>query len=204
MAYTIRDPLLVKIQDRKTFIERLIVDYPYFVDKWQIEQDEIFKQEASDYADGDKEVEYSILSQLEYAFDDIEDLKNTFYQSMLLIVYSYYESIITLIDKDARPNSIVSNICVPNGIALSKESIDNISFISDDVSIIRNNVCHNNAGTPRNPDKVKRIVDNYSDLAFEDGVVSINGDSFLRELLDREYFVLSELADKLGYKNKTI
>lgn len=204
MAYTIRDPLLVKIQDRKTFIERLIVDYPYFVDKWQIEQDEIFKQEASDYADGDKEVEYSILSQLEYAFDDIEDLKNTFYQSMLLIVYSYYESIITLIDKDARPNSIVSNICVPNGIVLSKESIDNISFISDDVSIIRNNVCHNNAGTPRNPDKVKRIVDNYSDLAFEDGVVSISGDSFLRELLDREYFVLSELADKLGYKNKTI
>lgn len=204
MAYTIRDPLLVKIQDRKTFIERLIVDYPYFVDKWQIEQDEIFKQEASDYADGDKEVEYSILSQLEYAFDDIEDLKNTFYQSMLLIVYSYYESIITLIDKDARPNSIVSNICVPNGIVLSKESIDNISFISDDVSIIRNNVCHNNAGTPRNPDKVKRIVDNYSDLAFEDGVVSINGDNFLRELLDREYFVLSELADKLGYKNKTI
>lgn len=204
MAYTIRDPLLVKIQDRKTFIERLIVDYPYFVDKWQIEQDEILKQEASDYADGDKEVEYSILSQLEYAFDDIEDLKNTFYQSMLLIVYSYYESIITLIDKDARPNSIVSNICVPNGIVLSKESIDNISFISDDVSIIRNNVCHNNAGTPRNPDKVKGIVDNYSDLAFEDGVVSINGDSFLRELLDREYFVLSELADKLGYKNKTI
>lgn len=204
MAFTIRDPLLVKIQDRKTFIERLIGDYPYFVDKWQIEQNEIFKQEASDYADGDKEVEYSILSQLECSFDDIEGLKNTFYQSMLLIVYSYYESIITLIDKDARPNSIVSNICIPNGIVLSQESIDNISFISEDVSIIRNNVCHNNAGTPRNPDKVKRIVDNYSDLAFEDGVVSINGDIFLRELLDREYFVLSELADKLGYKNKTI
>lgn len=204
MAFTIRDPLLVKIQDRKTFIERLIGDYPYFVDKWQIEQNEIFKQEASDYADGDKEVEYSILSQLECSFDDIEGIKNTFYQSMLLIVYSYYESIITLIDKDARPNSIVSNICIPNGIVLSQESIDNISFISEDVSIIRNNVCHNNAGTPRNPDKVKRIVDNYSDLAFEDGVVSINGDIFLRELLDREYFVLSELADKLGYKNKTI
>lgn len=201
MSITLRNPLVAKIMDRKEFLAQLLDEYPMLIERWHAEQDERFKAEAKEVADGDEDIEKTVLSQLETAFDDIEGKKDMFYQSMFLMAYSYYESILTVMNKDARPNNVESIMCAPNGIVLSQESINNINYISNVISLIRNNVCHNNAGTTRNAKKVNGIIAKCSDVVFENDIITFTGDSFIRDVLEKEYSILTELANKMGYKS---
>lgn len=196
--------MLAKIHDRKSFIEQLILDYPFFLKKWEDEQSDIFKSEAKENSEGDVTVEWSLYAQSMRAFDSDEDLLNYFYQAMLLVVYSYYEGILTAIEKSANPSNIESKICRSHHIVLSEESKQNISYISSVVRIVRRNICHHNAGTLKDLDALQMIVKKNVDLSLDDGVIYISDKKFILDALQKEYFVLLELAEKLGLKSRTI
>ncbi len=204
MPFAIRDSLLITIQDRKFFIERMLFDYPSYIRRCEIERKALFTKESAEIACDDAEIYDSTYNQFATLADCDEDLKNVFYQSMLLMVYSYYESILTKMSAGATPKTILRDICIPNNITLSASSMKDIIFISDEVSLIRNNICHNNAGTPRNSEKVRIITNKYNGILFEDGEIRLTDETFVSSILEKSYSVLLELAEGLGSKTRIV
>ncbi|MBO4614100.1 MAG: hypothetical protein J5709_03205 [Bacteroidales bacterium] len=190
------------IKRKAQILEKLICQYPKLLEDWNKDLFAQLKNEAIQEACGDKEVEESIFSEKTKTLDDEEDLKNIFYQSMLLMVVAYYESVVTLFAKHANSGEIIKAICSKKNIELSKESLDDVEYIDEEVNALRNNVCHNNSGTPRKTDVLQRISNNSKDIHFNGDMISITGPNYILSVLEKETKILLELADKLGYKNK--
>ena len=202
MAFSVQDPTLSMIKRKAQILEKLICQYPKLLEELNKELFIQFKEEAIQNACDDKEIENSIFFEKMKAFDDDEDMKNIFYQSMLLMVYAYYESATNLLAKEARTKQIIKAICSSKNITLSKEAMNDIDFIDDEVNALRNNICHNNSGTPRKIDVLHRIAQKSNEIHFNEDVISITGPNYILNVLEKESKILLELADKLGYKNK--
>ena len=102
MAFSLRDPVLANIDDKALIIESIINHYPYLLKEWEDKQDKEYRKIAKESSDGDKEVELSIYFQMRNALDIDYDLCDIFYQSMLIMVVSYYESMITMLSKTIK------------------------------------------------------------------------------------------------------
>ena len=202
MAFSIRDPLLAKIKDKASIIAQLILSYPKLLEEWEIEQENKFRNEAKEIAEGDNEIESSIYRQLISTFDDDEDLRDVFYQSMLLMSVSYYESMVNLLSKEAKTKDLILAICAKRNITLSPEVLSDIEYIDDEVMALRNNICHNNSGTPRKTDLINRIANSSEEISFTNDVISITGPNYILDVLKKEVGILTEIAKKLGHKNK--
>ena len=204
MAFAIIDPVLANITNKADVIEKLIKQYPLLLKEWEKETEARLKKEAAEIAEGDSEVELSYYSQSLGVFDDDYQLKDIFYQSMLLITVSYYESVVTLLSKRAGIKDLIMAICKKNKIELSAKTLDDIDFIERKVSVLRNNICHNNSGTLRKTDVLLEIANDSDEIIFQDDTISINGPCFILDALEKEKLILEELADKLGHKNKLL
>lgn len=73
----------------------------------------------------------------------------------------------------------------------------------DTVRVLRNQICHNNNGTPTEDDELKKIAQDNEGVEYNDGEVYVNK-SMVGEALDAAHRVLTELAEKLGYKTEFV
>lgn len=192
------------------YLGSLIANYKSYVDSWRDSALKEIRTKAKEFSEGDREIEADIYSQesrVIYEQTEFEEL--LFYKSMLIMVYSYYESIIhrMAIDvgvKEDRP----SLICDKIGKALSSETKDKIDYIWNYVRLLRNHLCHNDSGTKDKDEECTKKSLNWlcqnkyiemGDNLGEYNVYYISKD-FILDVLTKEHYVLLELSKIIGYK----
>lgn len=204
MQFTIRNEKLAEVEDRASFLEHLIEEYPRLLKEWTEKTDKAFQQDAEQFADGDIDLYFSIYSSMQTAFDDNEYREDLFYQAMLIMTYSYYESFICSLSRKTKTNTLIDAICKSNNIELSKEAKEAINNINSNIRIVRNQLVHNNMGTPQRVDDLMRISKEWEDVHFMKDEISVSGPHFILDSLKKEEMVLKELCVKLGFKHKRV
>ena len=200
MAIALRHPIAAKIEDRASFLSSLLKEYPKFLNEWENNAEKEFAQIAKDNSDGDIEVESTIYSSLCSAFNDNADKMNMFYQSVFLMCYSYYESCVAQLSRNANAKESIFAICKSKSISLSDESLEAINYLQNDINDLRNNICHNNFGTYRKIDSLKRLSELNVGFDFDGNTLFFTNPKLIIDALDKMHAVLNELCDKLGYK----
>lgn len=204
MAFTVRHPITAMVDDRASFILSLLKEYPTFLTEWKNKTEKEFVQIAKEHADGDKEIEATTLSSLCSAFDDNADKKNIFYQAIFIICYSYYESCIAQLSKNANVKETIKAICESKKISLSKDSLKAIDYLQNDINDLRNNICHNNFGTYRKTNVMKKLSELNIGFNYDDNTLVFSDSKIIIDVLDKIHMVLHELCEKLGYKTRFI
>lgn len=206
--FAIRHPLTAMIQDRKIYIEALITDFPNMKASLYAKIRDGAIQWATDIAEGDLDIKNEEYEKYVNAYEESRDFDNLFYQAMLIIVYAYYDG---AVERMCKENGIkdtngdrIEKLCQNHKISLSKNAQEYKTCIYENMKHLRHDVVHNNAGTLANVDTIKNITQRYPEMQIRDNEVIINGPDFILDMLNKEYFVLYELAHKLGYKTKYI
>ena len=184
----------------QAFLRYLLTAFPFFLAEWENKAEKEFLQIAKDNSDGDIEVESTIYSSLCSAFNDNADRMNMFYQSAFLMCYSYYESCVAQLSKNTKTKEAIQAICKSKNISLSEESLNAIDYLQNDINDLRNNICHNNFGTYRKIDSLKRLSELNVGFDYDGNTLFFTNPKFIIDALDKMHAVLNELCDKLGYK----
>ena len=201
MTFTKRNTICDKIDRGYLHIKRLISEYPKLKDSWLEDQETQSMQIAKESSDGDAEIEWSIYNQEIAKCDDSNEMLDIFYQSMVLMVYSYYERCVRMLAAEIRSKVLVDAICSHKNIKLSDDGIKRRNFIDDKFTALRNNICHNNSGQCRKTEMMRSLSKEYQEIDFFNDTIAIYDSKFILEALEYEYALLKELADKLGYKH---
>lgn len=204
MAIALRNPITAKVDDRASFLRTLLEEYPKYLNEWEHSTEEEFAQIAKDNADGDKEIEHTIYSSLCSAFNDNAYRMNMFYQSVFLMCYSYYESCVAQLSKNTKTKEAIQAICRSKNISLSEASLNAIDYLQNDINDLRNNICHNNFGTYRKTNSLKRLSELNIGFDYDDNTLIFTDSKLIIDALDKMHMVLHELCEKLGYKTKFI
>lgn len=204
MVIALRHPLVAKIDDRVNFLKYLLKEYPTFLEEWENKTMKEFEQIAKVNSNGDKEVENDIFSSLCTAFDDDEGKIDIFYQSVLLMCYSLYESCVAKLSKEANTKEKINAICQSKSISLSQESTQAMEYLQNDINALRNDICHNNLGTYRRSAILKKLSEKNIGVNYDcNGCnLAISDSKFIEDTLDKIHMVLRELCEKFGYKTK--
>ncbi len=205
--FTIQHPILRLINNRFLIISSMIERYPAIISDYNKQVEKEAKKTAMDNADGDNEVYMSIYNS-EIARYDTNDIDVIFNQSMLIMVYAYYESLLFRIAKenglginDARPSSIARKY----NITLNSEYLEISGYIYKTIRPLRNELCHNNSGTLFSnckEDEKMRIkeLEKLKHICISDDDIYIIDTYFVKDVLNKEYKLLLELANICGYK----
>lgn len=206
--FAVSHPLLVMIREKKIFLESIINNFPTLKSLINAEVNNNAQQIAQEIADGDKEIEQEEQSKIVNAFDDSNDLDNLFYQAMFIMVCSYYDG---AVERLCKENDItdtkgdrISKLCTLKGIELSDKTTKHKNFIFENLKSLRHDIVHNNIGTLKNSEKIYSLMSVYPEIKQEDGCVIFTGSKFILDVLNKEYEVLYELCQKLGYKTELI
>lgn len=206
----ITHPIKQMINSQYGFLLSMLDRFPSLLDEWIEKQKEEVEQLAKEYAEGDYEVyrdTYNLEISRIYPCYEEELLFN---QSMLIMVYSYYESFLCRLAKesglnvktDARPSSIAK---AHNG-TIEEEFLKISTFLHEKILPLRNELCHNNNGT-----LYSREEKNESAIAELDrkGYISMGNDGisfidrkFIKQVLDGENKLLLKLAEICGFNTK--
>ena len=200
MAIALRHPIAATVNDRASFLRYLLTAFPKFLAEWENKAEKEFLQIAKDNSDGDIEVESTIYSSLCSTFNDNADRMNMFYQSAFLMCYSYYESCVAQLSKNTKTKEDIQAICKSKNISLSEESLNAIDYLQNDINDLRNNICHNNFGTYRKIDSLKRLSELNVGFYYDGNTLFFTNPKLIIDALDKMHAVLNELCDKLGYK----
>lgn len=206
MAFSVRDPILAIVDDRASYLEYLIQEYPHILKQWEKKVDCEFEKEAELCSDGDIEVRESMLLQLRRAFDDSEARKNIFYKAILLMVYSYYDGLVSHLTKGTSSREKVKAFCRSKNIKLSDEAKMAIQSIDNETRVLRNQIAHNNVNKPKRIIDIMGICAKWNGLTYcedSDGFVFTEPD-FIIDSLRNELLVLRELCYRTGHRNRTI
>ena len=206
--FAVRNPIWVKIQDRKSFILSIIESFPYMKKAYEEKSLSEIEQIAQKTAGGDKEIEDSIRSQYRNYFYDCQDYENSFLQAMLIMVYSYYESCANLIKNDFCSNNtkkegcdVVSYICDVKSVNLPCDIKEDKSFLYRQVRELRNFLVHNNTTNPKTPnqlDAINLITQTYREIKYEDNEIIITDKRCIIDILEKEYRVLKHICQTIG------
>lgn len=200
----IRDRIKQRIDDQFQYLEMMVERFPLLLENYKKEQESEFRTIASEVADGDKEIECSVHSELSKALDSLPLENEMFNNAMLLIIYSYYESVINLLAKNIGTKQQIDAICQTKRITMCDEIQKEIDFLDDNVKYLRNQIAHNNNGTFRQETKLQSIISSFDSLCLNDDTICIKSKQFLLDILQKEYKVLSFLSKELGLKTKTV
>lgn len=203
MICTIRNEILAKIEDRASFLEYLIKEYPSLLEEWTEKTNKEFEKEAVEESDGDYEIYSSIYNSFLSAFDDIENREDMFYKAMLLMTYSYFESTVAFLGKKIHIGDLIDAICKSHNFILSDEAIEAKEDINSNIHVLRNQIAHN-IMEPRQIINLERISKNWPEIHIFNDEIKIVGSDFILNSLKKEVLVLKELCQKLGYKHKKI
>lgn len=203
MAIALRHPIAATVNDRASFLRYLLTAFPKFLAEWENKAEKEFSQIAKDNSDGDKEIEHTIYSSLCSAFNDNAYRMNMFYQSVFLMCYSYYESCVAQLSKNTKTKEAIQAICKSKNISLSEESLNAIDYLQNDINDLRNNICHNNFGTYRKTNSLKKLSELNIGFDYDDNTLIFTDSKLIIDALDKMHMVLHELCEKLGYENIT-
>lgn len=195
-----------KITTQYGFLSSMLDFFPHLLNEWIKKQKVEIEQFAKEFAEGDDEVyrdTYSSeISRIYPCYD--EDL--LFNQAMLIMVYSYYESVVCRLAKECgiseeRPSTIAAKY----GATIDGEYLTIATFLHNTILPLRNQLCHNNNGTlyARSKDSEieninKLIQKKY--ISEDDGRLYITNRNFVKQVLDVEHKLLLKLAEICGYK----
>ena len=190
-----RHHIWARVNDRLRFIQYLISIFPTLQKSHEEYLISMFSDTASRLAEGDKDVELSIKSQLSAKYYDTQDNKNIFYQAMFIMAYSYYETCINLINKELgaikpiKGKDIVSSIIDNNKIYLTEMITEEKRFIYETVREFRNFIVHNNAVIPTDKQDaaIKKLVEQYSEIKYDNYEVYITDSQCIIDILAKEY-----------------
>ena len=114
--------------------------------------------------------------------------------------YSYYESCVAQLSKNVNAQENILAICRSKNISLSEESLKAIDYLQHDIKDLRNNICHNNFGTYRKMDSLKKLSELNVGFDYDGNTLFFTDSKLIIDALDKMHAVLNELCDKLGYK----
>ena len=118
-------------------------------------------------------------------------------------IYIHISLLMTKLSKKYGCDNRPSAICECNHTQLSKEALENTSFLFHKIFILRNQFCHNFLGTIGARDESDKQIVNYliheypNMIRFDDTSIHILKREFVSEVLEKERFVLNELIIKL-------
>lgn len=199
------------ITNQYSFLSSMLYKFPFLHSRWIEEQEKEVKELANSESNGEFEIYQSIYQSEMSKFDCCFDEELLFNQAMLIMAYSYYESILMRIAKEETlQSSRPSEIAGKHGVTLDYECIEISEYLHNTILPLRNQLCHNNNGTlfARNKDNkkdeklnIQKLVESDK-IEIEDGRIYIKNSHFIQETLDKEYRLLIRLADICGYKTK--
>lgn len=202
------------------FLDSLIRGFPDYLSAWLKAQGQYEDVQFDD--DGN---ESYVMRDVADTISDRTDFEESlFSQAMLIMVYSYYESIVHKIAVDVGCNDRPSCICFKKGTELSIVNKSNSKFIFNCVRPLRDYLCHNNSGTdPQNITKTqnalrelyengfveidatfKKSKNNNRIFDFKKSIILFIKKEFILDVLNKEYHILRELSEKVGYKTTFI
>lgn len=207
--FAVRHHIWAKVNDRFRFIQYLISIFPTLEKSHEEYMISIFSDTASRLAEGDKDVELSIKSQLSARYYDTQDNKNIFYQAMFIMAYSYYETCINLINKELggikpiKGKDVLSSIIDNRGIYMTDILTEDKRFIYETVRDSRNFIVHNNSVNLKGDQSsaIKRLAEKYPEITYDNNEVYITGCQCILDILSKEYYILSQVCQALGYCN---
>lgn len=163
-----------------------------------------FQEEAKSRSEGEPEVFETELSQMQVAFENDEFRKDVFYKGMLILVYSYFESMVNILTRNTRAPEKVKAFCRSKNIHLSEEAKNANEWIGSDVHVLRNHIVHEEFEKPRHVNDIKRISEEREDIIFSDNEIRFIGSKFIHEALSKEELILRELCRLTGHHNRRI
>ena len=207
----ITHPIKQMIKSQHSFLSSMLERFPSLLDDWVKQQEEEAKQIANDFAEGDKDIFRDTYNSEISRLDSCYDEEQLFNQAMLIMVYSYYESMLLRLSteiqvNEARPSVIAEHF----GKALDQELLKISSFLFNTIAPLRNQLCHNNQGTlfARKSKKREEQIENLDQLvakkfiSIDDSrIVSIDR-TFIKNVLDGEYKLLLKLAEICDFNTK--
>lgn len=206
MKIAITHPIKRMICDQHEFLSSMLVRFPSLLVEWICKQEEEVEQLAKTESDGDYEIYASIynseISRIEPCYE--EEL--LFYQAMLIMVYSYYESTLLRLSKENGIDTPwPSKIAEKFGKILEDEYLQISDFLFYTICPLRNQLCHNNEGTLFIKSSEEEIanVENLVQkkvLFIEDGRITFIDKNFIKKILEDEYKLLIKLAEMCGYR----
>lgn len=188
------------VEDKISFIEYLLSLYPLIYKEWLEKEDKHLEKIAKDYADNDKEIEASTLSSLREQLYFTEETPDLYYQALLILSYSHFESSITALAKKCSCQVSVDAICETTHHDLSSQSRKALDFIRNRIRTIRNNIVHNNFGTIRQEQEIIDITKDYQCLIFDGESITIVSPKIIEDTLQKLRILLRELNDLVRSK----
>ena len=122
--------------------------------------DEKFQKEAEIISEGDPDIMLSVLSQMREAFSDRENRLDLFNKAMLMLTYSYFDSLATILSKGANPSEKIKALCQSRNIELSTDSKEANDFLKSKVHEIRNCITHDFSKRHQKQKKLRTYVQN--------------------------------------------
>ena len=208
----LRHPIKAKIEDRYEFLAQLLHEYPCFLKKWEeafVKNAETFAEET---AGGDYDVKKGILDSYLQTVDATYYCKDMFYQSVLIMSYSYFESSVEIIKSDLggfREADKIKEIHKRKNLKLTNEVSQALDFMNV-IRELRNAICHNNGGTYKKTDLLKNLSETWDGFYFENSdnacykTLIISKPDIVLETLNKARFILLDLCEKLNFKTTFI
>lgn len=210
MGFAIRHPIKRIIDDQYDFLLSMLDRFPYLLEEWVKKQEEEVVEMAESVAEGDYEVYSSVYRNEIRRIESCYNEEQLFYQSMLIMVYAYYESSLLKLAKENQVTTPrASLIAAKFGVTLDQELMDISEFLFKTISPLRNQLCHNNSGTlfEKSSESERKCIDELvrkKVIAVDDGRITFIDKVFIKKTLDDEYKLLIKLADICGYKNRIV
>ena len=202
----ITHPIKQMINSQYGFLSSMMDRFPSLLSEWIKKQEEEVEQLAGEYAEGDYEVYRDTYNSEISRVDPCYDEELLFNQSMLIMVYSYYESILCRLAKECgvkeeRPGAIAAKYKA----TIEGEYLKIVTFLHNTLLPLRNQLCHNNNGTLYARSK-KEDIENINKLiqkkyiSIDDERIYITNREFVKQVLDGEHKLLLKLAGICGFK----
>ena len=121
------------------------------------------------------------------------------------MVYSYYESVLFRLTKEANVKSSTPS-CIASSLnaILEDEYLQISKFLHETIRPLRNELCHNNNGTlfekrkKEERDNIEKLILNKKISIYENRITVIDRE-FIRDVLNREHKLLIRLSKICNY-----
>lgn len=187
-----RSNLQAEIDDQKDFIQECLEEVSVLLDKRNSEVERMITIQAKEEAQGDAEIESSIISNYMYILIANPQKKVMFLNAMMLMAYSYYETyykkMAKMCGKDAKSFHEIYDD------KITSETGDKINTIIYQLKEVRNFLSHGDSkASEEQIGVVTSLEKSRGDITIKDGQVEVQ-ESFINWALNLFHDSLSEIA----------
>jgi hypothetical protein len=204
----ITHPIKQMINSQYGFLSSMLDRFPSLLDEWIEKQKEEVEQLAKEYAERDYEVYRDTYNSEISRIDPCYGEESLFNQAMLIMVYSYYESMLRRLAKESGiKENWPSAVAAKYDVMIDGEYLKIATFLHNTMLPLRNQLCHNNNGTlyARSKDSeienINKLIQNKY-ISEDDGRIYITNRNFVKQVLDGEHKLLLKLAEICGFKTR--